>query len=120
MSRDHTKLRVFHLADRLVIEVYRLSRSFPDNERFGLVSQLRRASVSTAVNIVEGSAREKDGEYRNFLNIACGSACEVRYLLDLSHRLGYLSRPDFDSITDPSDELVRSLKNLIASLRPAA
>jgi four helix bundle protein len=111
---------VFQLADRLVMEVYRLSKGFPDDERFGLVSQVRRASVSTVVNIVEGCAREKDGEYRNFLNIACGSASEVRYLLDLSRRLGYLSQGEFDAVEDPSDELVRSLQNLIASLRPAA
>ncbi len=118
MSRDHTKLRVFHLADGLVLDVYRVSTMFPDDERFGLVSQLRRASVSSVVNIVEGSAREQDGEYRQFVNIACGSAAEVRYLLDLSCRLGYLSLQDFTPIERKSDELVRSLKKLVASLRP--
>jgi four helix bundle protein len=55
------------------------------------VSQLRRASVSAVVNIVEGCARDPDREYRQFLNIACGSASELRYLLNLSHRLGLLS-----------------------------
>ena len=117
MSRDHRKLRVFHLADRVVIDIYRVSGAFPPEERYGLVAQLRRASVSTAVNIVEGSARLPEGEYVQFLNIALGSASEVRSLLELSTRLGYLQGQGVADISDRSDELVRSLKNLVGSYR---
>jgi len=91
MSRDHTKLRAFQLADALVIDIYTETRSFPPEERFGLQAQVRRASVSVAANLVEGSARRGDKEYLNFCNIACGSAFETRYLLDLAFRLGMLS-----------------------------
>jgi four helix bundle protein len=87
MSRDHTKLRVFRLADRLVLETYRVSRTFPDEERYELRRQLRRAAVSVACNLVEGSARRTARECVNFFNIALGSACESRYLLDLTARL---------------------------------
>ena len=76
MSRDHRKLRVFTLADRLVVEVYRASSGFPASERYGLQGQLRKAAVSSAVNIVEGSARRTDGEYLHFLNIALASAAD--------------------------------------------
>ena len=72
MSRDHRKLRVFTLADCLVVDVYRASSGFPASERYGLQSQLRKAAVSSAVNIVEGSARRTDAEYLHFLNIALG------------------------------------------------
>jgi four helix bundle protein len=87
MSRDHTKLRVFRLADRVVLETYRVSRTFPDEECYELRRQLRRAAVSVACNLVEGSARRTARECVNFFNIALGSACESRYLLDLTARL---------------------------------
>ena len=90
MSRDHRKLRVFLLADTLLIQVYRISALLPREERFGVQSQLRRAAVSVAANIVEGSARRTQGEYVNFLNIALGSCAEAGYLMDVVVRLGFL------------------------------
>ena len=89
--RDHRKLKAFELADGLVMAVYQATRSFPKDELFGLTSQLRRAAVSVAANIVEGCARDGEKEYLNFLNMAFGSLREAGYLIDLSTRLGYLA-----------------------------
>ena len=115
MSRDHRKLRVFQLADDLVVEVYRRTSGFPVEERYGLQSQIRRAAVSIPTNIVEGSARTTTKDYQHFVVIALGSASEVRYLLGLACKLGFLSGPEQEDLGDRYDELVRSLQKLIAA-----
>ena len=87
--RDHRKLKVFEKADALVLLVYQATRFFPAEERFGLSSQLRRAVMSIASNIVEGSARSSRTEYCRFLEMAHASAREVQYQLSVAGRLGY-------------------------------
>ena len=118
MSRDHRKLRVFHLADSLVIDIYKATKDFPPEERYGLQSQLRRAAVSSASNIVEGSARRTGREYLQFLNLAAGSASELRYLVRLSHRLGFLTKRNEQEFDPRCAELIGGLIQLINSLSP--
>ena len=118
MGRDHRKLRVFAIADALAFAIYHATRSFPNEERYGLQSQLRRAAVSTVCNIVEGSARRSEAEYVHFLNVANGSTQEVWYLLDLTHRLGYLSEHDFGEMDRQARCLAEGLGALLNSLVP--
>lgn len=119
MSRDHRRLRVFQLADELIIEVYRSTQVFPTDERFGLRAQIRRAAVSVATNLVEGCTRRTTNDYRHFVTISLGSASEVRYLLDLAHRLDYLSAEDAQGLVAHYGRLVRSLQELVNKLRPS-
>jgi len=86
------ELKVWQRSHALVLDVYRLSSGFPSAERFGLVSQLRRAAVSVPTNIAEGAKRQRRQNYARFLNISEGSLAETGYLLLLSRDLGY-SRP---------------------------
>ena len=116
MGRDHRKLVVFTLADQLVTVVYQVSGAFPHSERFGLQMQLRKAAVSTASNIVEGSARRTTREYLNFLNIATGSAAEAGYLTEVATRLGFLAPADGERVCGAYSELVAKLNALMNSL----
>jgi four helix bundle protein len=116
MSRDHRKLRVFVLADQLVLDVYEASSCFPASEKYGLRSQLRRAALSAATNIVEGSARRTDREYVYCLNIAAGSSAEARYLASVAARLNYLESSDADRLDSAYRSLSAMLHVLISSL----
>ena len=116
MSRDHRKLRVFQLADSLLLDVYRITKDFPADERFVLVSQLRRSALSAATNIVEGCARRSTREYVNFLNQANGSAAETRYLVTVAHRLNYFRSEAFPALFAGYSRLLGSLQLMIASL----
>jgi len=113
--RDHSKLRAFELADDLVLVVYVATKDFPRDEQFGLTSQMRRAVVSIASNIVEGCARKSEADFLRFLDMAYGSAREVEYQICLAHRLGYLPPDDFNTVKDKCEETAKVLNGLIRS-----
>lgn len=108
--RPFRELRVWQLAHELTLDVYRLTNTFPSEERFGVTSQVRRAASSVPFNIVEGSARS-DAEFLHFLRIALGSATEVEYALLLSRDLGYLSPADYTLV----DEKLLSIKRMLVT-----
>ena len=117
--RDHKKLRAFELADELALSVYRQTATFPRDEQFGLTSQMRRAAVSVASNIVEGSARDSMPDYIRFLDMAHGSAHELEYQISLARRLGYLGDEPARALTALAIEACKVLNGLIRSLRSA-
>ena len=119
MSRDHRKLEAFQLADSLVIDLYRVTRTFPVEERYGLQSQLRRGAVSVAANLVEGSARPSERDYLHFIAIALGSASEVRYLVELAIRLGFVEASTGTELGRRYDRVVRALQGLTTALTEA-
>jgi four helix bundle protein len=113
-------LKVWQRSHALVLALYRQTARFPDHERFGLTSQLRRAVTSVPTNIAEGSKRQHPSDYARFLNIAEGSLAEAEYLLMLSRDLGYLSATAADPLLAEADEIARMLCALRAKVeRPA-
>lgn len=115
--RDHRRLKAFQLADTLALAIYAATKSFPREELFGLVSQLRRAAVSIAANIVEGCARQTQREYERFLDISLSSSRETEYLLSLAARLNYLDGQEAGALAEQCDHTSRVLASLINSLK---
>ncbi len=115
--REHSKLKAFELADEIAILVYRLTQSFPKGEVFGLTSQIRRAAVSVASNIVEGCARESQAEYLRFLEMAFGSLREAHYQLGLAQRLDFVNAASARACDDKMNEAEKILGALVRSMR---
>ena len=115
--RDHIKLRAFELADQLAVSTYKATASFPREELFGMTSQLRRAAISIASNIVEGCARYSELEYIHFLEIAYGSSRELEYQIGLSHRLGFLDASSHTELQRVATETAKVLNGLLRALR---
>jgi four helix bundle protein len=114
MKQDFRNLVVWQKAIAFVTEVYRATQSFPNEEKFGLTSQLRRASVSIPSNIAEGQGRLTRGEFRQFLGHAKGSICEVETQLIIAHNLGYLN--DQQPLLEKLHAVARGLNGLLNSL----
>ena len=96
--------------------VYTVTRVFPDDERFGLTSQMRRAAVSVSSNIAEGSARHSRDDYARFLEIATGSLFEVISQSFISRKQGFVSEADFQRLYSAAEEQSRMLSGLRKSL----
>jgi len=116
MVTSYKDLLVWQRSMDLVETVYRVTASFPTAEQWGLVSQMRRASISVPSNIAEGYGRQATGEYRHHISIGRGSLLELETQVLLSKRLGYLQAPDTDAILKEIEEISRMLATLVAKL----
>jgi four helix bundle protein len=115
--RDFHGLIVWQKSHALTLNVYRLTKRFPDDERFGLTSQLRRSASSIPANLAEGCGRGGEQEFGRFVQIAMGSATEVEYHLLLARDLGYILDPDFRVATEDIQEVKRMLSSLLKTVR---
>ena len=114
--RSHRDLIAWQKAVELTLSVYSATQRFPESEKFGLVSQLRRAAVSAASNIAEGYGRGTTTDYIRFLRTSRGSLYEIDTQLLIAHRLNYLAPEDFKAIESQLNECSRVLAGLIRSL----
>ena len=114
--KSYQDLVVWQKAMDLTVAVYKLSGTFPSDERFGLVSQVRRSSASGAANIAEGFGRESKGDFVRFLRIAQGSLKETETHILLSVRLSMVENGDVRNIMSLAEEVGKMLRSLIAKV----
>lgn len=110
-------LIVWQKSIALITTVYSLTKTFPADEKFGIVSQINRAVVSVPTNIAEGWGRESSKNYIQFLRIARGSLMEVETLVLISKNLDYLSEQDYSEINKQIDEVGKILQGLLKSIQ---
>jgi len=115
--RSFRDLVAWQKAMLLVTEIYRVTRRFPSEEMFGLVSQMRRAAVAIPSNIAEGQARASTGEFRQFLGHARGSLAELETQIQIAKNLNYLSEAQTSALSETAMEVGRILNGLIAALK---
>jgi four helix bundle protein len=114
--RNYRTLIVWERAHQFTLDVYRATKTFSADERYGLTSQLRRASSSICANIAEGCGRSSDSDFARFLHIAAGSASEADYHLLLARDLGYLPPRRYDELNSLLTEVRRMLTTFIKKL----
>ena len=112
MAQSYKELVVWQKAIDLTVAVYQLTKKFPKDELFGLVSQMRRASVSIASNIAEGEGRKSKKEFSRFLGISLGSKAELETQLILCERVGLADKSEISLIKNSLDEVGRMLAKL--------
>lgn len=110
---NYKELNVWKRGIKLTTEIYKISQVFPNEERFGLTSQMRRSAVSVPSNVAEGAGRRTDGEFVNFLGIAHGSICELETQLYVAFELGYMEEERFSAVTAELTEIQKMLYSLI-------
>ncbi len=116
MAKDVKELEVFKSAHSLVLRIYKLTENFPQDERFGLVPQMRRSAYSIPMNLIEGSNRLNTKEYRRFVGIAKGSAGEISYQVMLAKDLGYVPEEVYSELKNKYEIVIKMLSNLAKSL----
>jgi four helix bundle protein len=112
-----TDLTVWQKAHEVTLLVYRVTGAFPDRERFGIVSQIRRSAASVPANIAEGFGRRTTRELLRSLQIARGETEETRYFSILSRDLGYLDQDDFRRLAEGCDTVGKLINALMTSLK---
>lgn len=111
------ELKLWNKSIDLAVDIYKLSAQFPNDERFGLVSQVRRAAVSIPSNVSEGAGRNTDGEFLNFLGIANGSSYELQTQITIAHRLDFIDSTHYEAYFDKIDELQKMNYKLQEAIR---
>ncbi|OAN63447.1 four helix bundle protein [Balneola sp. EhC07] len=117
MIKTFRDLKIWQQSMELVTEIYRATSSFPEEEKYGLTSQLRRSSVSIPSNISEGFGRNSQGDFKRFVNISMGSLFELQTQIEVAKNLEFISKEIFENLYDRSREIERMMSSFIRTLK---
>lgn len=115
--KTHKDLNVYNLSIDLVAEIYKLTSKYPKEELYGLVSQIRRSAVSIPSNIAEGSSRNYNKEYIQFLYISLGSASELDTQILISYKLNFITEKDYLMFSEKINTISKMIQGLIKSVK---
>jgi four helix bundle protein len=115
LKLSHQKLDIYNYSQAFVLECYILSKQLPDYEKFGMVSQVRRAALSVHLNIAEGASRKSEIERKRFFEISRSSIVEIDAALDIANGLGYLKNHDTSKLGEAMIRCFKILTGLIVS-----
>ena len=116
MASQFKNVEAWQKAVALAVEIYRVCKMFPRDERFGLISQMQRAAVSVPSNIAEGRGRSTARDYRNFLFHARGSSHELETQIEIARLLGYVADDEASTLTEATNKVQRLINGIIRSL----
>jgi len=109
MAKTFRELKVWQKAHEMVLKIYRATKLFPEEEKYGLTAQIRRSSASVPANIVEGHKRGSSKDFSRFLNLAEGSLEETKYHMLLARDLNYLKQSEYEKLSLDADEVGKML-----------
>ena len=115
LKLNHQKLDVYHASRAFVLECYKLTQSFPAEEKFGMITQIRRTALSVHLIIAEGASRKSEAERKRYYEIARGSIVEINAALDIANDLGYVKNLNTESLGEAMIRCFKLLTGLINS-----
>ena len=115
--RNFRKYDAWQNALQVVETIYQLTKCFPEDEKYGLTNQVRRAAVSIASNIAEGASRESEVDFARFLEISLGSAFEVETQILIANQLGYVTAENYEPLLNQLTILQKQINSLISKIR---
>jgi four helix bundle protein len=117
LTLNHQKLDIYTFSKSFVLESYKLTKILPPDEKFGMISQIRRAALSVHLNIAEGSSRKSELERKRYYEISRGSIIEIDAAIDIANELGYLNNYDLHKL---GESMLRCFKLLSGLINPKA
>lgn len=115
--KSYRELIIWQKSIQIVTNIYKLTRNFPKEEIFGLISQMRRCAVSVPSNIAEGFGRNSQGDFKRFLNIALGSTYELQTQIEISMNLDYLNIVNYKTLMESCLELEKMINSLVGKIK---